>query len=274
MAALQARVYQAEKLDTAPQVDGGAQPKNLLPNVSELAEFLPADFRNGAAVKTVIDKVEAMSLMSAMDAKFQFVHIASSLPGYGITAYVVGDAWSKRLPLGHPIAGAAGQAALVAASAAAASASANTQHHPPPSATLLVPAQPGLASAASAVNVFAPNAPAPAASTPSPSATNLSASTAHASTTSVLDKLPVLLGVSRTGVSRISYKTKELLESYTFDQLQRISFGKQTLVLDFGEHRPGGHWGVSTRSGRVIAQILEGYQTLLREKQNNETTTK
>ncbi len=55
------------------------------PSIQEIAEYLPPEYRDGATVKCVIDAVEGMNLMGGMDAMFQFVHICSSLEGYGIT---------------------------------------------------------------------------------------------------------------------------------------------------------------------------------------------
>jgi talin len=84
LAALQARVFQA-------QHDGAA------PSIQELAEFLPLEYRDGATVKCVIDTAEGMSLMSGMDAMYQLVHICTSLEGYGITWYIVSDSFGRRV---------------------------------------------------------------------------------------------------------------------------------------------------------------------------------
>ncbi len=153
------------------------------PSVSELAELLPPDMRNGAAVKCVMDQLEGMQALSAAEARFQLVHICSLLPGYGVSAYVVGDTSARR---------------SVAISS--------------------------------------------------------------------LEKTPVLLGVSREGISRMSHKTRECLELYQYSMLESWAAGRQTFVCDFGSNRTQGQWGVSTRSGRVIAQLITGYQRLLKER--------
>ena len=157
----------------------------LAPSVSELADFLPLEMRNGAAVKCVMDQLENMKELDAAEAKFQFVHICSLLPGYGVSAYVVGDASARR-----------------------------------------------------------------------------------SGAISSMEKTPVLMGVSREGISRLNHKTRECLELYPFYMLQSWAVGRQTFVCDFGAHRAAGHWGVSTRSGRVIAQLISGYQRLMKERQH------
>jgi hypothetical protein len=154
------------------------------PSVSELAELLPPDYRNGAAVKCVMDQLESMKgVLSAVEARFQLVHVCSLLPGYGVSAYVVGDTSARR-----------------------------------------------------------------------------------SGAISSLEKTPVLLGVSREGISRLNHKTRECLELYRYSMLESWYVGRQTFVCDFGSNRTQGHWGVSTRSGRVIAQLISGYQRLLSER--------
>lgn len=172
LAALRARVFQAEG-------------RGNLPSVSEMAEFLPPDMRNGATVKCVIDQVEGMKTLPKLDAMYQFVHVCSTLPGYGITAYVVGDACARRAVAG------------------------------------------------------------------------------------AMEKIPVLLGVGRDGIFRINQKTKETMESFSLNMIDSWSCGKQTFVIDFGTNRPSGHWGVVTRSGRIIGQIIGGYQRLLKERSDD-----
>lgn len=125
--------------------------------------------------------------LSAAEARFQLVHVCSLLPGYGVSAYVVGDASARR-----------------------------------------------------------------------------------SGAISSLEKTPVLLGVSREGISRLSHKTRECLEHYRFSMLDSWSVGRQTFVCDFGSNRTQGHWGVSTRSGRVISQLISGYKRLLHERQQRE----
>lgn len=173
------------------------------PSVSELAELLPPEMRNGAAVKCVMDQLEEMKQgLNASEARFQLVHVCSLLPGYGVSAYVVGD-------------------------------------------------------------------------------TNVRRSSAISS----MEKTPVLLGISREGVSRINHKTREVLELHPFKTLEgkerdgdvvffffvfKVScfflgymYGRQTFVCDFGSQ---GQWGVSTRSGKLISQLLCGYVRLLHER--------
>jgi hypothetical protein len=158
------------------------------PSVSELAELLPPDMRNGAAVKCVMDQLEGMKQgLSPNEARFQLVHICSLLPGYGVSAYVVGDSSVRR---------------SVAVSS--------------------------------------------------------------------MEKTPVLLGVSRAGISRMNSKTRECLELYPFYMLESFSVGRQTFVCDFGSNRTLGQWGVSTRSGKVISQLICGYQRLLHGRNKHE----
>lgn len=166
LAALQARVCQAEHNGVAP-------------SIQELADFLPVEYRDGATVKCVIDSTEGMSLMSGMDAMYQFVHICTSLEGYGITWYVVSDSFARRVP-GGP-----------------------------------------------------------------------------------LEKVPILMGISRLGVYRSNHKTKETLEQYALTMIEQWACSKDTFIFDFGTHRQAGQWGIATRAGRKIAQILLGYQRLL-----------
>jgi hypothetical protein len=178
LGALQACVQQHQY--QLPEVDGVP----VTPSVSELAELLPLDMRNGATVKCVMDQLEGMTALSKAEAMFQFVHICSLLGGYGISAYVVGDASARR-----------------------------------------------------------------------------------SSAISSMEKTPVLLGVGRQGIFRMHYKTQQVLEHYAFDQLEFFAVGKQSFVLSFGIHRQTqGHWGVSTRSGRLIAQLIDGYIRLLKKR--------
>lgn len=152
------------------------------PSVSELAELLPPDMRHGAAVKLVMDQLEGMKQgLSASEAKFQLVHICSLLPGYGVSAYVVGDTSVRR-----------------------------------------------------------------------------------SSAISSMEKTPVLLGVSRDGISKIHHKTREVLEVFPFKLLEGYTVGRQTFVCEFSGGK--GQWGVSTRSGKLIAQLICGYVRLLQER--------
>jgi hypothetical protein len=150
------------------------------PSVSELAELLPPDVRNGAAVKCVMDQLEGMKQgLTANEARFQLVHICSLLPGYGVSAYVVGDTSVRR-----------------------------------------------------------------------------------SNAISSMEKTPVLLGVSRDGISRINHKTREVLDVYPFRMLEGFTVGRQTFVCEFAK----GQWGVSTRSGKLISQLICGYIRLLQER--------
>ena len=150
------------------------------PSVAALAELLPTGMRNGATVKCVMDGLENSQTLSRTEARFQLVHICSLLSGYGVSAYVVGDAAVRR-----------------------------------------------------------------------------------SGAISSIEKTPMLLGIGREGISRIHYKTKEVLEHYSLAQLEWFAVGRQTFVMSFGPHRLAGHLGVSTRSGHLIAQLVQGYRTLL-----------
>lgn len=109
---------------------------------------------------------------------FQFVHICTSLVGFGVTWYIVSDSFAPRVPGGPP------------------------------------------------------------------------------------EKVPVLLGLGRDGVFRTHYRTKENLEQYPLATIKQWVCTRETFVFDFGSARDG-HWGIMTRAGRTIAQILLGYNRLL-----------
>ncbi len=110
---------------------------------------------------------------------FQFVHICSSLDGYGITWYVVSDTLARRVASGP------------------------------------------------------------------------------------LEKVPVLLGIGRGGVYRSNYKTKETIEHYPLAAIEQWGGSKDAFVFDFGAANREAHWGIATKAGRKIAQILQGYMRLL-----------
>lgn len=94
--------------------------------------------------------------------------------------------------------------------------------------------------------------------------------------------MPTLLGIGRQGVYRANYRTKEHLEVFPLSHIMEWAASDEVLspffclrrhtqetpsflqafVFDFGVHREL-QWGIMTRAGRKIGQIIAGYTRLL-----------
>eukprot|EP00127_Corallochytrium_limacisporum_P002206 Clim_evm100s108 gene=Clim_evmTU100s108 len=78
---------------------------------------------------------------------------------------------------------------------------------------------------------------------------------------------PVLLGISRDTVMRLSKQTKEVLEKWPMGQIRRWAASPKTFTIDFGDHRPPVPF--QTTEGDAISNLIGGYIDIILKKRAN-----
>lgn len=78
--------------------------------------------------------------------------------------------------------------------------------------------------------------------------------------------VPRLLGISKLAVYRLDNDTKEILQEWPLESIQRWAAGSKNATLDFGEYQDE-TYAVKTREGEgeKIVQLISGYIDIIME---------